>query len=214
LPGPLDGGWSLRALLSSKNLAAPFAALKLHPLLIPLTALCFFFAVANGAVWALMVSFLVEERGLTLAQAGLAFAAMQGAGVVGRLVLGWLGDRTGKATLNLLVQAFAAAAAVALFALIPTGAPVAVFAGAAAFVGGLASSWQGIALAELSRVSPPDRVAEGTAGASIIGFSGFSGGPAACALAVSLTGSWVAPLLGVAAMLLVSAAILAPKLRT
>jgi MFS family permease len=87
---------SPRALLAPANLAAPFAALRLHPLLVPLTALCFAFAIATGCLFALLVTFLVEARGLTLAQAGLAFAAMQAAGLVARLLLGWLGDRTGS----------------------------------------------------------------------------------------------------------------------
>jgi predicted MFS family arabinose efflux permease len=203
-----------RALLAPANLAAPFAALRLHPLLVPLTALCFAFTVAGGALWALLVSFLVEARGLTLAQAGLAYAAMQAAGVAARVGLGWLGDRTGAATRNLLVQAFAAAAAaLALLALVPAGAPLALFVLAAALAGGAASSWQGIALAELARVTPPERVAEATAGGSIVGFLGFAVGSAACAAAVSATGGWTAPLLLAAAQLAVAAVILAPRLR-
>jgi MFS family permease len=204
---------SLGALLAPANLVLPFAALRLHPLLIPLTALCFVFAAANGCLWALLVSFLVEARGLTLEQAGLAAAAMQAGGAAARLGLGWLGDRTGGATRNLLVQAFVAAAALVLLASIPTGSPSLAFVLAAALAGATASSWQGIALAELARVTPPERVAEATAGASIFGFLGFAIGPAVGTAAITAVGDWTLPLLGVAALLTTAAAALAPRLR-
>jgi MFS family permease len=209
-----DRAISPRALLAPANLVLPFAALKLHPLLIPLTALCFAFAVANGCLWALLVSFLVEARGLTLEQAGIAAAMMQAGGVVARLALGWLGDRTGQATRNLLVQAFVAAASLMMLTLVPLGSPPLVFVLAAALAGATASSWQGIALAELARVTPPERVAEATAGGSIVGLLGFAIGPAACTAAVTALGNWTLPLLTVAALLAAAAVILAPRLRS
>jgi MFS family permease len=203
----------LRALLAPANLALPFAALKLHPSLVPLTALCFAFALANGCLWALLVSFLVEARGQTLEQAGLAAAAMHAGGVVARLALGWLGDKTGRATRNLLVQAFVAAAALVLLVLVPAGSSPLAFILASALAGATASSWQGIALAELARVTPAERVAEATAGASIIGFFGFAIGPAACTVAITALDDWTLPLLAMPALLAAAAAILAPHLR-
>ncbi|MGG5823839.1 MFS transporter [Falsiroseomonas sp. HW251] len=204
---------SPRALLAPANLVLPFAALLLHPLLIPLTALCFVFAVANGCLWALLVTFLVEARGLTLQQAGLAAAAMQAGGVAARVGLGWLGDRTGGATRNLIVQAYVAAASLALLALVPAESPLVAFVLAATLAGATATSWQGIALAELARVAPSERVAEATAGTSLVGYSGFAVGPAASAVVIAQTGDWTLPMLSVAALLAITAAALGPRLR-
>ncbi|MGG5822970.1 MFS transporter [Falsiroseomonas sp. HW251] len=204
---------SPRALLSPANVATLFKALTLHPLLMPLAALCFGFAAATGCLWALQVSFLVEARGETLAQAGLAAAAMQAGGIAGRLILGWLGDRTGAATRNLLVQAFVAAGCLATLVILPASAPQFAFLLVSALAGATASSWQGIALAELARVTPAERVAEATAGASIIGFLGFAVGPAVCAWAISVLQDWTAPLLAVPALLAAGATLLAPRLR-
>jgi hypothetical protein len=75
-----------------------------------------------------------------------------------------------------------------------------------------ASSGQGIALAELARVTPAERVAEATAGTSIIGFFGFAIGPAACTAAITALDDWTLPLLTMPALLAAAAAILAPRL--
>jgi hypothetical protein len=50
-----------------------------------------------------------------------------------------------------------------------------------------------IALAELARVTRPERVAEATTGASIIGFLGFALGPAVGTAAITAVDSWTLP---------------------
>ncbi|WP_159349559.1 MFS transporter [Roseomonas harenae] len=203
----------LRALIAPANLTAPFAALGLHPLLIPLVVLCFSLSVLMGTLSALTVSFLVEARGLALAEAGAAFAAMQAAGFAGRLALGWLADRTGTATRDLLVQSFAASASIVMLVLLPAGSPPTLFLLLSGVVGFAALSWPGILNAEVARFAPPDRVAEATMGTVLVGFAGLVGGAAACSAVVWATGGWTIPLLAVAGQAAVFAVVLAPRLR-
>ena len=69
-----------------------FAARQLLP---RLTALSVSFAVCQGCLFSFTVTWLVETRGMGLVQAGSIFAVMQVAGVVARIFLGWIADRTG-----------------------------------------------------------------------------------------------------------------------
>ena len=69
-----------------------------------------------------------------------------------------------------------------------------------------------LAESELARVTPVERVAEATAGASIIGFFGFAIGPAVCTLAITALDDWTAPILAIPALLATGAAVVSPRL--
>ncbi len=125
---------------------------------------------------------------------------MQGAGVEARIALGWLADRTGTPSRNLVVQALVASGTAIAFALLPGVAPlwwVYLLSGTVGFV---AASWNGIYMAEVARLVPPTQVAA-TAGSNIFAFIGYLAGPALFALLVSLTGDWTAALLAAAGQL-------------
>jgi len=83
---------------------------------------------------------------------------MQGAGSVARIMLGWLADRTGRPALNLAIQAIVAAGLIMLYGQLPFSGPLWVFILAAGSVGFFAASWNGIFMAEVARLSPPDRI--------------------------------------------------------
>ena len=181
---------TLMTLFRRETWAAPILALRLHGALPPLTVLAMSFATLQGCLFAFTVTWLTVDRGLGLVQAGTAFAFMQGAGVVARIVLGWLADRTGQPSLNLLVQAGVACAAGVAFALMPAGAPLAVIYTLSALVGFVGASWNGIYMSEVARLVLPRDVAAATSGSTLFTFLGYLAAPALFALVVSLTGSW------------------------
>ena len=189
------------------------AALKQSPLLPRVTVLSVSFAIAQGCLFSFTVTWLVEKRGLDLVLAGTVFAGMQLAGVVARILLGWVADRTGNALANLVAQGFGAGAAILALALLPADAgfwPLALIAVLCGFFG---ASWNGISLAEVARLAPPGKVAEATAGSTIFVFLGYVAGPSIFATLVSLTGSWTLPQILVALQLLVMAALVGLSLR-
>ena len=181
---------TLMTLFRRETWAAPILALRLHGALPPLTVLAMSFATLQGCLFAFTVTWLTVDRGLGLVQAGTAFAFMQGAGVVARIVLGWLADRTGQPSLNLLVQAGVACAAGIAFALMPAGAPLAVIYALSALAGFVGASWNGIYMSEVARLVSPRDVAAATSGSTLFTFLGYLAAPALFALVVSLTGSW------------------------
>lgn len=190
-----------RVLFGRANLAAPLQALSLHPLLWPVTLLGLGFAVVQGCLFAFTVSWLVEQRGLTLAAAGLAFSVMQGAGLVARILTAMLADRTGHAARNLVLQAFLAALAVAGLALLPAGASYFAVLALCGLCGFLGASWNGIVLSEVARLVPPSRIADATSGSTLVVFCGYTAGPAAFAAVVGASGDWRTAMLLVGAQM-------------
>jgi MFS family permease len=155
----------------------------------------------------------VEKRGFDLVLAGSVFAAMQFAGVVARILLGWVADRTGNALANLVAQGFVASGAVLALALLPDDSgfwPLALICVLTGFFG---ASWNGISLAEVARLAPPGKVADATAGSTIFIFLGYVAGPSIFATLVSLTGSWALPQILTAAQLLLVSALVGLTLR-
>jgi MFS family permease len=188
-----------RDVLHIRTLRAPLDALRSSPQMVSLTALAMSFAVVQGCLFSFSVTYLTQRgpglQGLSLAEAGFAYACMQGAGVFARVFLGWFADRTGEPAHNLVAQAYVAAVAVAgygFFMPADIGLPlVALLAGAAGFFG---CSWNGITLAEVARLSRPERVADATSGSTMFIFLGYVAGPSLFAAAVPLLG-WHLPFL-------------------
>ncbi|MXP63530.1 MFS transporter [Roseomonas sp. M0104] len=199
------------ALFGRSNLAAPFAALRLHPLLMPLALLSGAFACLQGSLFAFVVTWLVGKHGLPLPEAGMIFAVMQGAGVTARLVLGWVADRSGRPSLVLAVQAFAGAGLAALFALAPVGTPAPLLGLLAAGTGFVAASWNGISLAEVARVAPAARISDATSGVTLIVFFCYFVAPISFAAGAAAWG-WTLPLLLIAALPAAAGLCVVPRL--
>jgi MFS family permease len=193
----------LRALAGRGNVLAPLRALRTSRLLLSITVLSVSFSIVQGTLFSFSVTYLAR-RGLSLEQAGLAYACMQGAGVFARVALGWLADRTGRPAVNLTVQAYVAAGLVIAYALLPAAAGFATTSAVATAVGFVGASWNGIYMAEVARLSPPELVADATSGSTLLTFVGYVAGPALFALAVPYCG-WSVPFVAVGAQMLAMA---------
>jgi MFS family permease len=194
-------------------LLAPLVALRLHPRLPPLVALGTALSTSQGCLFSFCVTWLVTARGMGLVEAGGVFAAMQAAGVVARLVLGWLADRTGTASRNLVVQAFCAAASLVIFAAGALGEGIVAVTLMAAAAGALVGSWNGIVMSEIAGLVPPEKVGEATAGCTMLVFLGYLLGPSLFAALVAATGNWTLAFMLVAAQLFAVATVSAVALR-
>ena len=138
-------------IFAPRAISAPLATFKQNPALRRVTALSVSFAICQGCLFSFTVTWLVEKRSFDLVLAGSVFAAMQFAGVVARILLGWVADRTGNALANLVAQGFVAGGAILALALLPADAgfwPLALICVLTGFFG---ASWNGISLAEVAR---------------------------------------------------------------
>ncbi|HWX50040.1 MAG TPA: MFS transporter [Roseomonas sp.] len=192
-------GWG-RALFAPAALVRSVGILRAHPSLPLLTALGASFSVMQACLMAFMATYMVTDHHASLAEAGRIVAVMQGASMVGRVVLGWAADRMGHALRHLVVQAVISALAVVLLITAGETSSLALY-GCAALVGFTAIGWNGVHIAELARVAPSALVSDVTSAASLFGFLGSICGPLAFAALVGWSGSYAVTFLAVAGQL-------------
>ncbi|ONG53065.1 hypothetical protein BKE38_13600 [Pseudoroseomonas deserti] len=205
-PATAVGGHWGRALFSPRVFLRSLGVLKAHPSLPLLTALGASYSTLQACLMAFTATYAVTRHGATLAEAGGIVAVMQFSSMIGRVLMGWVADRRGRALRHLALQALASAAAVALLLVAGSAGGLALYA-CAALVGFTAIGWNGVHIAELARVAPLPLVSDVTSAASLFGFLGSIGGPLAFAGLVRWTGSYEIAFLSAALQLALFGAI-------
>ncbi len=147
---------------------------------------------------AFIVTFLTERVGIDLVTSGLIMAAAQAAGMVGRVLWGWLSDRLLTPHQALSLLGFAIAAAGAALAMVTPAWPVFLVGLVAAGLGAVALGWNGVFLAEVARQAPPGLAGSATGGALAFTFLGALAGPPLFGAVVDLTDSYRAAFLAAA----------------
>lgn len=189
------GGW-LPTRQSLRGLGEPLIILTQNRNLLRMAIVGSLFAVAQSAWFTFSVIFLVDRLGYSLTLAGAIFAAMQIGGILGRIVLGWLSDQWQSATGTLSMAAVFSAATTALLGFTTPDWPLWALILLAFVAGCTAASWNGVQIAEVARHSPPDRIAETSAGSAVLVSVTNIVAPAAFALFVAATGHYHLAFLG------------------
>ncbi|HVO08966.1 MAG TPA: MFS transporter [Burkholderiaceae bacterium] len=156
---------------------APTRLVAGHAVLRAIALCTFVFSMVQVSLTSYMVSYLTADLRWTLTAAGAALAASQLAGVVGRIVWGFVADRWLGARRMLLALAAAMTACGLLMPWIgPATAGLAVVALMCAY-GATAVGWNGVYLATVARVAPPGQAGTATAGTLFFTFFGVVIGP-------------------------------------
>jgi predicted MFS family arabinose efflux permease len=137
-----------------------------------------------------LVNMLVKEAGYSLVVAGLMLSITQIAGVIGRIVCGWIADRTGRSLHLLRNLSMVGAVCCPVMALLTPEWPMPVVALFFFVFGVGAVGWNGLYVAEIARRSPPGRAGTTTGGASVWNFGGILAGPAVFATVYRGIGSY------------------------
>jgi MFS family permease len=204
-----EHGPNLRAFVDPRSLLNPFRSIGLNGPLLTATYVSIGFAIVQGSVFAFLVTYLAVDVGLGLAIAGLAFATLQGAGVIGRVVVGWAADRIGSARSTLIILSLASGiTTIALAAVGPQWSHLSIVA-LSALAGIAIASWNGVFLAEVSSLVPDSDVAEATAATTFFTFCGYVVGPSAFGAMIAFGWSYEAAFVLIAAAPLTGAAVLA-----
>jgi len=124
-----------------------------------------------------LVSFLVRERGLGLALAGTVLTVGQSGGLVGRILWGVIAARHVPASALLAALGVVMVVALAILGLAGTTMPMPALLATCFVVGLSLSGWNGIFLAEVARLSPPDQVGRITGATFAISAWGLVVGP-------------------------------------
>lgn len=142
-----------------------------------LAACSFVFSALQVCLTAYAVSWLTSDLGWALVAAGVALSVSQSAGVVGRVLWGWIADRGpgARRMLALLCVMMIASALLAPW-LDPGTAPPLVLLALALF-GATAIGWNGIYLAAVARLVPAGQAAAATGGTLAFTYLGVVLGP-------------------------------------
>jgi nitrate/nitrite transporter NarK len=185
-----DRGRNRAAPASLRSAFAPVLLVLREPKIMQLAATSFVYGGVQITLVAYLVAFLTESFALSLVLAGMVMAVSQLASVVGRVLWGLVADHllSRRATLGLLGVGMGITAFCALGA--GTSWPLwALFVFAVA-LGVTAVGWNGVFLAELTRLAPPGRVADVTGGSSAFTFLGVVVTPPLFHFVLGLTSSY------------------------
>lgn len=163
----------------------PLDGMRAHPLLPFISFTAFAYGAGQMIMFTYTVIFLTTRAGLSLVEAGQAFAVMQATSFAMRIFAGWLNDRWRRP--RPLLAGFGAVTAVGVTLLAGVGADTAYTSilGIAALCGAAAAGWNGVYLAEVARIVPQDKVAAATGATVFCTYFGLVVGPALFGLAVA-----------------------------
>lgn len=149
-----------------------------------------FFSVMQLCLTTYLVTFLMEEHGMSLAAAGFILFVAQLAGIVGRLLWGLVADRWVAPRNVLAALAVGMGVCATLMAIISPSWPLwAVTVGCAMF-GATAIGWNGVYLAEVARLAPAGQAGLFTGGTLFFTYFGVVAGPPLFAMLVKSTDSF------------------------
>jgi sugar phosphate permease len=178
LRASLDTGLSPGA--RSAGVAALIEPLRMiwsAPRLRTIAACSFVFSAVQVCVTAYAVSYLTGQLRWSLVAAGAALSASQGAGVVGRVLWGWIADRGPGARLMLGVLCAMMMACGLVMPLWDAGSPRALVLMALVVYGATAIGWNGVFLAAVARLAPPGQAGVATGGTLAFTYLGVVVGP-------------------------------------
>ena len=184
------------------------------PALRPLALVAFSYGAMQLSVFAFLVTCLVERAALDLVTAGLLFAVMQGAGVVGRIGWGWINDRWLPARPILASIGIGIVAATLAAASFSSGWPLAGLAAVCAALGLTTVGWNGVYLAEVARVMPVEKVGSATGGLMMFTYLGIAVGPSTFGAIVAMSASYTPAFVAFALLVAATVAVLALSRRT
>ncbi len=178
-----------RQFLSFGNISKPINALRETPQLMQVAMSGTCLAVGQGIWISFLVTILVNKMSMSLTMAGLYFAIMQGAGVFGRVLLGWASDRLGSGRLTLRLAMICSALTTLCLPFVTPEWSLLGITLLCIVAGITVTSWNGVQIAEIAQLAPSHQVHEASSGATLVLFVGYVAGPAGFALLTSLTGS-------------------------
>ncbi|HUH60106.1 MAG TPA: MFS transporter [Candidimonas sp.] len=135
------------------------------------------FSIVQLCLSGYLMVYLTGDVGIDLIRAGILYALAQGAGIGGRLLWGYLADRTGSAVAVLLLIAFFMGSSAFMLSLVDVGWGVVPLGLVVMALGASAIGWNGVYLSEVARLAPEGQVAAMTGGALFFTFLGVVLGP-------------------------------------
>lgn len=172
------------------NISEPLKLIIFHRELRQIVIASFFFVTMQLSLVSFIVTYLTEDIGMTLIQAGIILSASQATGIVGRILWGALADRYVKPRRMLGILGIGMAAGALSAAFFSPQWPYPAILTVSALFGAAAIGWNGVYLAEVARLVRVEHAATATGGSLFFTFCGVLIGLPVFSLIVDKTGSY------------------------
>jgi len=159
------------------SLVQPIKLVWQHKSLRVLAIVSFMFSVTQVSLTTYLVTYLYEDLGWGLVAAGVALTVAQGAGVVGRIVWGWLADTWLGSSKMLMVIAVGLMIGAVATGSLTANTPHILLYFVLIVMGATAVGWNGVYLAEVARQAPKGLAGMATGGTLGFTFLGVLFGP-------------------------------------
>lgn len=150
----------------------------------------FTFSAMQVGISTFTVTMLVADLSFSLIEAGAVLAVLQIAGVSGRVLWGWLADRSHSPSGVLIGITLVTVGAALVMALLDAGTPPVLVYLIFGVMGLTAVGWNGVYLAEIARLAPKGLIGSATGSSMVVTYAGVMIGPAAIAGIYGLVGSY------------------------
>jgi MFS family permease len=187
------------------GLVGPIVFVLSRPGLRQLALTSFTFAAMQQCLSVFLVALLVSQIGMTLVAAGLVLSVAQGCGIAGRILWGALADRLRNGRLVLGMIAVLTSACGVASAFFGAGWPYWGIVGVVAVFGATAIGWNGVYLAEVSRLAGEAEASRATGGSLAVTFAGVVATPPVFGALAVASGSYEIGFLLLAGLTTVSA---------
>lgn len=164
----LETGARIRPFNPLAPLSAVLTDRKFHPLL----SASLVFTGNQSCINSFLVSALVADVGMDLVSAGVVFSLALATGAAARLWWGWVADRWVRPYRVLAIVGFGIGLSNLLFGLLDASWPIHGIAAIAMVMAVMSIGWNGVYLAELSRLAGPIGAAEATGAGAVVSFTG------------------------------------------
>ncbi len=163
--------------LGFASIIAPLKLVLASPPIRTLAFAAMCYAAMQMCLMGYLVTYLVNDLGLPMLQAGVTLAVAQGGGIVGRILWGTVADRwvAPRRVFGFLGLLMAAGSALAAAYSAAWTTPALFFA--CALFGAAAIGWNGVHLSQVAHLAPPGKVGLATGGSLFISFFGVVAGP-------------------------------------
>jgi MFS family permease len=176
-----------------------------HNTLRPISIAAFTYASMQVSLFALYVTLLVNQIGLSLIEAGWFYAVMQGAGVIARIGWGVVSDRWMSARPLLALIGIGSIAATTALTFAEPGWSTMQLVILSVALGSTIVGWNGVYLAEIPRQVEQHAVSAATSGTVMFSFAGIVFGPASFAAMAAYSGGYLMPVISLNVLILISA---------
>lgn len=188
----------------------PLKMVLCDPALRALALVGFALAGSQISLGSFYVLYLIHTLNWSLVDAGMLYAVVQGGGIFGRLMWGYIAKQVFSPVSVLVGVSVMVCGLFVLTTMVTPEWPIWVIAALSLVLGGCSYGWNGVWLSEVADIAPQSDVSAATGGAQFIMFGGVTVMPPVFGALVDASGSYTAPfvasgvfVLGVALYLMV-----------